>query len=146
MEWYFFQQNILIDNVYFFKYSKKMLIRLMCIFSIFTFVSTSFVEVQEPIVDHHVSGKNTSVETLKNKVHSIAFLESSDCEDCRDNGCSDTDNCCQRLCSCSSSFFIESKKNLSNTSSLLTSKIEWYFYSNYRSPFHDPALKPPLFS
>lgn len=78
--------------------------------------------------------------------HNVSVFEKDHCDDCKDDGCSDTGNCCQRICSCTTSFFSEAKSNVGCISSSTSSKIEWYFYSNYRSPFLDPALKPPLFS
>lgn len=122
-----------------------MIVRLLCTLTIFSFVCTSILEAQE------FSFPNTKNELSKNhnthiSSHSTSVSEEDHCDDCQDDGCSDTGNCCQRICSCSTSFFSETKSNVGSISSSTSSKIEWYFYSNYRSPLLDPALKPPLFS
>ena len=122
-----------------------MLVRLICFLSVFTLLTTSFTEVVASInlkTSKHEVSSEQNFKVLSNKVS----FERTHCEDCKDDGCPETKDCCQSFCSCSSSFFISSKNEVSCASSPLISKIEWYLYSNYRSPFIDPALKPPLFS
>lgn len=119
--------------------------KFLSIFIIVSLVCTSILEAQE------FSFPNAKSELSKNHnihitSHSTSVSEEDHCDDCQDDGCSDTGNCCQRICTCTTSFFSETKSNIGCISSSASSKIEWYFYSNYRSPFLDPALKPPLFS
>ena len=122
-----------------------MITKLLSFFAIFSFIYTSVLEAQE------ISFPNTKSELSKVysthiSSHSTSAYEEDHCDDCKDDGCSDSGNCCQRICTCTTSFFSETKSNVGCISSSASSKIEWYFYSNYRSPFLDPALKPPLFS
>lgn len=122
-----------------------MIAKLLSILAIFCSMYTSVLEAQE------ISLPNTKSELSKNhKTHistyTASVYEEDHCDDCTDHGCSDNENCCHRVCSCSTPFLSETKSNVGCIRSSASSKIEWYFYSNYRSPFLDPALKPPLFS
>ena len=113
-----------------------MLPRLLCIFLIFSFFSISVLEVGEIDLSNH--GNNISkAENSNSDIH---------CDDCKDEGCSDSNDCCDGICACTLSFFIQSKISSISINHQVLLNIEWYFYTNYRSPLIDPALKPPLYS
>ncbi len=121
------------------------MVRFFRVLIIFTFVFTSYVEVGE--VDHLNSNHEHSFYEISSVSDvSPSLLKSSLCKDCEEEGCSDSGDCCQRLCTCSMTFFLESSNHISSLVSSQSSKIDWYFYNNYRSPFLDSSLKPPLFS
>ncbi|MCO4754480.1 MAG: hypothetical protein KC478_08350 [Bacteriovoracaceae bacterium] len=105
-------------------------------------MSTSFSEVLEFDFDQVVS----SMEEGTSDTQSLSSYENSHCDDCKDDGCSETEDCCKSACSCSSTYLLTSGYDASSISSPFSSRIQWYFYSDYRLPFLDPALKPPLFS
>ena len=121
------------------------MVRCFRVLIIFVLVFTSYVEVGE--ADHLNSNhEHSTYEISSVKDVSPSLLKSSPCKDCEEEGCSDSGDCCQRLCACTVTFFVESRSHISSLISSLSSKIDWYFYNNYRSPFLDPSLKPPLFS
>lgn len=102
----------------------------MCIFTIFSFLSTSFFEVQEFDFSKQIS------------------VSEDHCADCKDDGCTDTGggDCCQNFCLCTSFLFSKYKNQITLINKTYYSEIGWYFYTNYHSPLLDSALKPPLFS
>ncbi len=108
-----------------------------------TFLFSTFAKAGVPYVFSDANNKQISVvDSASLKV----TISENHCDDCRDDGCDDEGSCCLRFCSCTTNFFMSSNKTLASISPLISSKIEWYFYNNYISPFLDPALKPPLFS
>lgn len=122
-----------------------MFYKITSILIVFLFVGSSILEVHEI----NLSNENTQISSIE-KEHfagqSAKILGNSHCNDCQNDTCPDAGGCSLCICTCLSSFFIESKSSISCISKPISTKIEWYFYSNYRSPFLDPALKPPLFS
>lgn len=122
-----------------------MIVRLLCTLTIFSFVCTSVLQAKE-FSFPNAKSEISKTHKAHSSTYSVSVYEKDHCDDCKDDGCSDTGNCCQSFCSCTTSFFSEAKSNVGCITSPTSSKVEWYFYSNYRSPFLDPALKPPLFS
>ena len=118
-----------------------MLIKLLCLLSIFSFLSASNVEVGSLVMD-----SDLSVSAQIDKDLSASEVEKEHCNDCRGDGCSDSEDCCKSLCSCSSNYFVSDVYEVSELNSRPLSKSRWFFFSHYQLPFLDPALKPPLFS
>lgn len=113
--------------------SRLVSLTLTLIFSYFA-ISSSLAENKELDIEH-----------IKTNLEHTLELNEDHCHDCPDEEHCETGSC-MRLCSCSVSFFQEPINYNSNLFEQLSSKIQWYFYNNYRSPYLDPALKPPLFS
>lgn len=120
-----------------------MLLRLLITFTIFSFIGTTVLEAHE--ID--ISNSQTELSKVnKDHRHIESVSEKEHCDDCKDDGCSDSTSCCQSFCSCSTSYYISSIGKINCTHLISSLKIQWYLYSNYRSPFLDRALRPPLFS
>lgn len=106
-------------------------------------VISSFLKAEE--ISHnqftHLHSDINKVSVL-NSIASAAI--SFPCEDCENEGCSDSSNCCQSFCTCSFAFILNVKNQISNTISPAFSTVEWYLNKGYRSPYLDHALKPPL--
>jgi hypothetical protein len=122
-----------------------MFLRILCIFTIFSFLGSSLLKVREfdltdkGKVEVEVSQFDSTIENHFSVDH---------CDDCKDDGCSDSSggDCCQNFCTCTSLLFSKCRNEISLISKTYYTNIEWHFYTNYRSPLLDPALKPPLFS
>ena len=108
-----------------------------------TFLFSFFAEA---VVSYDFSDANDRQISTVDSASSKITINENHCDDCKDDGCDDEGSCCLRFCSCTTNLFMSSNKTLASISPLISSKIDWYFYNNYISPFLDPALKPPLFS
>ena len=117
------------------------MIRLFCILSIFSFLSASHFDFQETEARSAITA---SFDTA-NEVAEFS-IEGDHCDDCQNDGCSDVEDCCKGLCSCVSTFLNGESFEISEVISKPLSKSRWYYFSHYRLPFLDPALKPPLFA
>ena len=122
-----------------------MLLRFIYIFSIFSLLSSSVVGVQESLLEE-MSNLNSSLQEHSHIEHNVSHVKGLDCEDCADEDSCHDDDCCHRLCACVSSFVFNHGQKLTSNNRLISINLDWYIYNNYRSPFLDPALKPPLFS
>jgi hypothetical protein len=108
-----------------------------------TFVCTSLLVEQ----DVSLSSLGPELSTCEDDdlgSHSPSSVDGVDCDDCDNEDCSNSNNCCQNI-GHGSVFFI-SKNNISILGSRFLSNIDWVLYNHYRSPFINPTLKPPLFS
>lgn len=122
-----------------------MFTRLVLLISFFSFLCTSLLEVH----DINMNQEHTKMSSLKRDLvgaQDVIHFEKNQFDDCSGDGCTDHEDCCHSLCSCTLSFFIVTKNSNIGFKSFNTSKIRWFFYNNYHSPLLDPALKPPLHS
>ncbi len=122
-----------------------MLIRLLSILVIFSFVSTSVLEVKAGNNSLEVS-KLSAYEKDQSKGKSVNVFGIINNDDCKDENCPVSQACTGCVCPCGSLCFVNSKSNLLCGISSLHSKMDWYTSNFYQSPFLDPALKPPPFS
>ena len=73
-------------------------------------------------------------------------LISLNCEDCQESDCSDHANHCSHHCSGLHNI-IPAKNHASfKMPEGLKNKANWYYSHHYKTPFLDPALKPPMHS
>lgn len=122
-----------------------MFLRILCIFTIFSFLGSSLLGDRE--FDLTDKGE-VEVEVSQFDFPSENHFSVDHCNDCNDDGCTNSSggDCCQNFCTCTSLLFSKSRNEILITNKTYYSEIEWYLYTNYRSPLLDPALKPPLFS
>jgi hypothetical protein len=88
----------------------------------------------------------SSSSKFQSSLSSKSSLEAPHCVNCKNDGFSDGADCCISHCACIISLPLHSKEGSIINSKALPTKIDWYLFNNYLSPFLDPGLKPPLFS
>lgn len=114
--------------------------------SLFILTSFLFSFLAESKGVHNFSNYNESQILNGSSVSALSVLISADCEDCQENDCSDHSSHCSHHCS--------GLHNIAPTKNQLSlqgptsknSKVLWYYNHHYKTPFLDPALKPPLYS
>jgi len=90
---------------------------------------------------------NTSLDQVAQEVtDSIGSVEVH-CNDCEEDHCSDQDDCCQSICSCSGfPLYISPKFKILYSSIYKLNSITWYYFSGYQPPSLESGLKPPFHS
>ena len=74
----------------------------------------------------------------------ISTIKSVDCEDCQNDGCADHTEHCSHHCSGIHNVVSNSNEVSISIPAEIETKVLWYFKNHYKTPFLDPALKPPL--
>lgn len=108
---------------------------IVCFLFLFSFMASACTEALEfDIPEPSLQAKTSHVSDLNS--------ENDCCSHQSEN--SDESGCCLSFCSPLS---LSNSKSITLKSFALTQdKVDWCYYHEYKSPFLDPALKPPLFS
>lgn len=109
---------------------RLMLLRIIYIFSIFSILTASAVEVKE-IAFNTVQAEKVHCADDQHKEHS---------------DCNDEENCCEKHSACISSFYIATSDEVSCVGSPISSKVDCNYNIHYHPPFPDLVFRPPLFS
>lgn len=121
-----------------------MLVRFLSFFIIFSLVSTSSIEAHE--LDYSDHSDEVSISKNLNTPTAKAIIVQFHCDDCHDDDCEDSADCCRSACGCVSHYYIKVKDRVTYSSIEFLSRVDSLVTNKYRSPFLDPALKPPSFS
>ncbi len=115
--------------------------KLLTILILVSFISSVHAGIEElhnfsQASDHSIVSASSSM--------NISNIKSIDCEDCQHDGCTDHSEHCSHHCSgIHNAVSNNSEVSISNPTEIET-KVLWYFRNHYKTPFLDPALKPPL--
>lgn len=107
---------------------------------LFSFIAESadFQLKSETGVEHKLTSEHSSSE--------VPTFRNNDCEDCEDCNCGDHAAHCSHHCSGVHNIASAKNQISLNTPVSLSDKVLWYYNHHYKTPFIDPALKPPLHS
>ena len=118
----------------------------LAIVSLFVLTSFLFSFSAEAVGLHDFSQNSEQQITSSYSSVSTSIITGTDCEDCQKSDCGDHQGHCSHHCS--GMHNIVSTKNLVSLKipTGLNNKILWYYNHHYKTPFLDPALKPPAYS
>lgn len=106
-------------------------------------LSATIGEASEDNLNFSKTSKLTNVEKV---LTTGSFSLSNDCKDCETNHCQEAGAHCSHHCSGIHNISLQENQVQLGLDNSQNDKKLWYFNSHYRTPFLEPAKKPPLFS
>lgn len=115
-------------------------------FSLFILISLLFSSFPELNGIYELT-LNAESETSSLDTFSTANVDvGEDCDDCQDNDCGNHREHCSHHCNGLHSIALANSQASLKSSTGVSKKVHWYYNHHYKSPFLDPAMKPPMFS
>ena len=113
-----------------------------------TLVSGVFADMLDGLDQHESSKGRVQHEVIKSQYSNMnSTIQSEDCNNCESDDCHHEEGHCIHHCTGIHHIIIYTASLISlKDLSSYNNKVAWYYYHHYKSPYPDPALKPPLFS
>ncbi len=115
-------------------------------FSLFILISFLFSSFAESNGIHELTSSVESEVSSVGSFTTASEIVSADCEDCQENDCGDHTEHCSHHCSGLHNIAPTQSQAALKRPTGINNKVLWYYNHHYKTPFLDPALKPPMFS